>query len=76
MTKRALLLTLVVLIGTTGLAVSAQRGGGGPGAPVDLEAFKGVTADGTVRPGLFAIRSTGVGTKPVIDAATCNSWPP
>jgi hypothetical protein len=29
------------------------------------EAFRGVTTDGTVRPGLFAIRSTGVSTDPV-----------
>ena len=34
------------------------------------EPFKGVTADGTVVPGLFAIRSTGVSTAPVMKAAT------
>lgn len=34
------------------------------------EPFKGVTADGTVRPGLFAVRSTGVSTVPVQKAAT------
>ncbi|HEX5140318.1 MAG TPA: DUF3500 domain-containing protein [Dehalococcoidia bacterium] len=33
------------------------------------EPFKGVTTDGTVVPGLFPIRSTGVSTKPVVDAA-------
>jgi hypothetical protein len=33
------------------------------------EPFKGVTADGTVMPGLFAIRSTGVSTAPVTKAA-------
>ena len=33
------------------------------------EPFKGVTTDGTVRPGLFPIRSTGVSTKPVREAA-------
>jgi hypothetical protein len=33
------------------------------------EPFKGVTADGTVKPGLFAIRSTGVSTEPVRKAA-------
>jgi hypothetical protein len=33
------------------------------------EPFKGVTTDGTVRPGLFPIRSTGVSTEPVRRAA-------
>jgi hypothetical protein len=33
------------------------------------EPFKGVTADGNVAPGLFKIRSTGVSTKPVKQAA-------
>ena len=36
--------------------------------PLD-EPFKGVTTDGTVRTGLFPIRSTGVSTKPVREAA-------
>jgi hypothetical protein len=70
MITRAPLLTLLVLIGTTVLAVNAQRGGGGPAVPAELDAFKGVTTDGTVRSGLFAIKSTGVTTKPVMDAAT------
>ncbi len=34
------------------------------------EPFKGVTADGTIVPGLFAVRSTGVSTAPVQKAAT------
>lgn len=33
------------------------------------EPFKGVTTDGSVVPGLFAIRSTGVSTRPVREAA-------
>ena len=33
------------------------------------EPFKGVTTDGTVKPGLFAIKSTGVSTEPVVRAA-------
>lgn len=33
------------------------------------EPFKGVTADGTVVPGLYAVRSTGVSTAPVVTAA-------
>ena len=34
------------------------------------EAFKGVSADGTPRPGLFPIRATGVTTRPVMEAAS------
>jgi hypothetical protein len=34
------------------------------------EPFKGVTTDGAIVPGLFAIRSTGVTTAPVREAAT------
>ena len=33
------------------------------------EPFKGVTTDGTVKPGLFPIKSTGVSTEPVVKAA-------
>ena len=33
------------------------------------EPFKGITADGTIQPGLFAVRSTGVSTDPVRVAA-------
>jgi hypothetical protein len=67
---RPFVLTLVVAAAASTLVVRAQRPGGGPGA-VDLEKdpFKGVTADGEVVPGLFAIRRTGVSTKPVMDAA-------
>jgi hypothetical protein len=34
-----------------------------------LEPFRGITADGALAPGLFAIRATGVSTAPVKDAA-------
>ena len=45
-------------------AVRAQRG------PDPLaEAFKGVTANGTIEPGLFPIRASGVSTAPVREAA-------
>jgi hypothetical protein len=54
----------VVLVSV--LAVWAQRGGSDPAT----DPFKGVTTDGTVRSGLFTIRSTGVSTKPVVDAAS------
>jgi hypothetical protein len=49
------------------LALHAQRGPAG--IDPDKDPFKGVTTDGTIRSGLFAIRSTGVSTKPVMDAA-------
>jgi hypothetical protein len=34
------------------------------------EPFKGITTNGQIEPGLFAVRSTGVTTKPVLDAAS------
>lgn len=33
------------------------------------EPFKGITTNGTVREGLFPLRSTGVSTEPVVSAA-------
>ena len=70
MTRRPIALTLLVVAFLGAYAIDAQRPGGGPGAPTELDAFKGVTADGTVQPGLCAIRSTGVTTRPVMDAAS------
>src|SRR5262245_5904339 len=32
------------------------------------EPFVGITTDGTVRPGLFPLASTGVSTRPIVDA--------
>jgi hypothetical protein len=54
------------------------KGGGAPGGgnPAGREAaalaepFVGITTDGKVQPGLFAIKSTGVSTQPVQKAAT------
>ena len=63
------------------LPVAGQPPGGGPGqggfgggfgqleARALGEPFKGVTTDGTVIPGLYSIRSTGVSTEPVAHAA-------
>jgi hypothetical protein len=56
----------VLVIGASAWSASsirAQRGGD----PL-AEPFKGVTADGTVQPGLFPIRATGVSTAPVREA--------
>ena len=66
---RPVALTLLVLTAMCALAMGAQRPGG-PGA-VDLEKdpFRGLTTDGIVQSDLYAIRSTGVSIKPVMDAA-------
>ncbi len=66
MKLRLTVLMLLVVLFVSALAVKAQRGGG-PDPRTDP--FTGVTADGTVQPGLFTIRSTGVSTKPVLQAA-------
>ena len=64
MNIRAYVAAGVLGLGSFAVVAVAQRG------PDPLaEPFKGVTTDGTVRTGLFAIRSTGVTTKPVVDAA-------
>ena len=71
MRMRPLVLTSLVVASMGALVIEAQRPGGGPGAiDVDKEPFKGVTTDGAVQPNLFAIKSTGVSTKPVMQAAT------
>jgi hypothetical protein len=70
MKLRPAALALIVLVFTGAYVIEAQRPqGGGPGAPAELDAFKGVTTNGEVRQGLFSIKSTGVSTKPVMDAA-------
>ena len=57
-------------VGVRVCARGRRTGSGGPGA-ADLEKdpFKGITTDGMVQRDLFAIRSRGVSTKPVMDAA-------
>jgi hypothetical protein len=53
----------------TWVDAAGQRGGRG-GAASLAEPFVGVTTNGSVQPGLFPIRATGVSTGPVRDAAT------
>jgi hypothetical protein len=65
MNRRPLVLSTIVALGICGILVNAQRGGPDP----STDPFKGVTTDGTIRTGLFTVRSTGVATKPVVDAA-------
>jgi hypothetical protein len=60
---------MLVLTCMGAYVLEAQRPGGGSLVPAVLDPFKGFTTDGTVRPGLFAIKSTGVSTQPVVDAA-------
>jgi hypothetical protein len=66
MRRRPLILSAILVLGFCGLLVNAQRGGG---PDPNTDPYKGVTTDGTVRSGLFTVRSTGVSTKPVVDAA-------
>ncbi|MDA1305719.1 MAG: DUF3500 domain-containing protein [Acidobacteria bacterium] len=53
------------LVVTMFSGVTAQRGGGAQ----QPQPFKGLTADGTIEPGLFPITATGVSTRPVREAA-------
>jgi hypothetical protein len=69
MSNRPVVLSVLVIAFMGAYALDAQRPGGGPGGPAELDAFKGVTADGAVVPNLFAVKETGVSTKPVVDAA-------
>jgi hypothetical protein len=71
MTKsRASLPLLFVALLLSALAVRAQRGGGPPGGPDPAtDPFKGITDDGTVDTGLYAIRKTGVSTTALVTAA-------
>jgi hypothetical protein len=70
--------TLVLAVGLLSFVhgyAQAPKGPARGGAPNSREAeslaepFRGITANGTVEPGLFSIRSTGVSTEPVRKAA-------
>jgi hypothetical protein len=65
MNVRVLVLTILVAACSAALTVRAQRGGQDPAS----DPFRGITTDGTVVSGLFAIRATGVSTRPVVQAA-------
>jgi len=64
---------LIALAATTMAAVAQQASFKERSAAAEkaglAQPFKGVTADGTVRPGVFSIASTGVSTEPVRKAA-------
>ena len=55
---------LVALVGAL-RTIEAQRGG----TPQQPQPFKGITTAGTIDPGLFPIKATGVSTRPVREAA-------
>jgi hypothetical protein len=65
MRRRRLVLTCLLTVGIGAVAAVAQFGGPDPAT----DPFKGITASGQLEPGLFAIRSTGVSTRPVMEAA-------
>ena len=64
---------LIALAATTAIAIAQRPGFKERSLQFEktglAEPFKGVTTDGTVRTGLFPIRSTGVSTRPVREAA-------
>lgn len=67
--KEVLAIAFALLVMTAGSSAMAQRPGRGGGAASLAEPFKGITSDGKTEKGLFKIESTGVTTKPVVDAA-------
>ncbi len=84
MTILRLSATLLILALTCGLAASSVTQQQNPSAPQPLtappgyisaaekaiaEKFKGITTDGSIVPGLYSIKRTGVSTKPIKDAA-------
>jgi len=67
---------LIALGATTAIAVAQQAGFKERSRQFEktglAEPFKGITTDGTIRKGLFAVTSTGVSTEPVRKAA--DAW--
>lgn len=67
--KEVFAVAFALLAMTVGSSAMAQRPGRGGGAASLTEPFKGITSGGKTEKGLFRIESTGVSTKPVVDAA-------
>lgn len=65
MSKVLLAVVLTVCVAGVHVTVTAQRAG----AAAQPQPFKGLTADGTIEPGLFPIKATGVSTRPVRESA-------
>ncbi len=68
---RVILAAAMILAGGSGLYRLGPGRAAGQGQRQDplAEPFRGVTTDGTVVPGLFPIRATGVSTAPMREAA-------
>jgi Protein of unknown function (DUF3500) len=74
--KKQSLVSLSIVAGLTTVVAAAlfaqlgpQQGPRGGGGASLSEPFKGITTNGKIDEGLFKIESTGVTTKPVVDAA-------
>lgn len=65
----SVLLTCLALLQSTDDLLAQRRGGRGGGEESLSQPFRGITANGEIESGLFKIESTGVTTKPVVDAA-------
>ncbi|QDU40481.1 hypothetical protein Mal4_48380 [Maioricimonas rarisocia] len=68
-THIALAAAAIVVAGLTAYSQQRQRGPGGDRDASLAEPFRGVAAGGEIEKGLFKIESTGVSTKPVVEAA-------
>jgi hypothetical protein len=67
--KHPFLAVVAIAVIVSGLLLARVRGGAEAAPQEPLEPFVGVTTDGSVRPGLFPIRATGVSTAPIATAA-------
>lgn len=70
--RKKSIVSLSIVVGLTSVAAAtllAQRGPRGGGGASLSEPFLGITTNGKIEDGLFKIKSTGVTTKPVVDAA-------
>jgi Protein of unknown function (DUF3500) len=70
--RKRIIVSLSIIAGLTTVTAAtllAQRGPRDGGGASLSEPFRGITTDGKIEEGLFKIKSTGVTTKPVVDAA-------
>jgi hypothetical protein len=65
----ALSVGVALLVGITAYAQQPGRGPRFGGEASLAQPFRGIVSGGKIEPGLFKIRSTGVSTKPVVNAA-------
>ncbi|WP_166831651.1 DUF3500 domain-containing protein [Thalassoroseus pseudoceratinae] len=67
--SKKLVALAVILVPIVAISLYAQRGPRGGGGASLSEPFRGIAAGDEIEKGLFKIESTGVSTKPVVDAA-------